>query len=222
MISIFLFAACQFGLTQGNPDYIYSQSHDNIFETQEDIPYQDVPTPSAKQMESTHHADTTFTEGVIIPDEFIVEETPKVRENIIYENGIFETPDSVSPLLEKEEQDSSMEESLSGDDCFVEIELLCGPDGWVDRQLYAQTDDNEHYFWNSSCENEEQSWDYYLSAFFTLTLSHGEELILSLCDEEENCGNIPSKDLGIRVFSNDSELENIQTPSAWSFAYTCQ
>ena len=226
MISIFLFAACQLGLTQGNPDYIYSQDSDSIPTSQKEVPLEEESSaPPTKQPSVENHDIGHIDENMEIPQEFIVADSPLLYEDIIYENGIstpmlsFETTQPTS-----EDSDTKNEEGTSSEDetCFIELELLCGPDGWVDRQLRAQTTEEQHFFWNSSCENEDQSWDYYLSEFFTLTLNQGEELTLSLCDDEQNCDNLTEKDLGIRVLSNDSELEDIQKASSWTFEYTCQ
>ena len=219
MISIFLFTACQIGLTQGNPDLIYSQ--DNSHQQEEQIPSQEVSPPPSKQIESNQTSNIALEESIRIPNGFIPEETQDLYEDIIYENGIFDpirTFDTSQPI---EEIPTEEMETSSEDNCFIEVELLCGPDGWVDRQLHLQTDTEDRFFWNSSCENDEQSWDYYLSEFFTLTISSGEELTLSLCNDDQHCDNLSSKDLGIRVFSNDSELEDIQKASDWSFEYTC-
>ena len=226
MFSIFFFTACQLGLTQGNPNYIYSSEFSH--EQEEQTPVEEISTPPSKQVESTHIVGSTPDKNIETPDEFIVEEPPELYEDIIYEDGIFDpmlsfdTPHPIEPEETDEEVESPAEGNGSGDDCFIEIELLCGPDGWVDRQLHLQTNTEDRFFWNSSCESNEQSWDYYLSEFFTLTINDGEELTLSLCNDEQNCDNLSSKDLGIRVLSNDSELEDIQKASTWSFEYTCQ
>lgn len=226
MFSIFFFTACQLGLTQGNPNYIYSQ--ESSHEQEEQTPAEEIAAPPSKQVESTDTISEMLEENIENPDEFIVEEPPELSEDITYEDGIFDpmlafdTPQPIEPEETDEEIETSPEENGSGESCFIEIELLCGPDGWVDRQLHLQTNTEDRFFWNSSCESDEQSWDYYLSEFFTFTLNHGEELTLSLCNDDQNCDNLSSKDLGIRVLSNDSELEDIQKASTWSFAYTCQ
>ena len=223
MITLILFTACQLGLRQGNPEYILNETQEEVYTT----------TKEEQPLESPSY--TPSSQGDILVSEPAPQsssnDTPlmSIDTHVQVEDELYNAIESIdgSPSSEEEEPEEIEEEpeeieEIEGESCFVEIELICGPDGWVNRQLLVETDDDEYNIWSSVCETEDQTWHYQLSEIHTKTLSSGEELELSLCDTEDNCELLTKQDLGIRVVSNDTELTNVQTPSSdWSFSYTC-
>lgn len=216
MITLILFTACQLGLRQGNPEYFLNETQEEEHTTtKEKSPENPSYTPSSQH--DIIVSDPTLSQSSSI-------ETPLISmtPNVQVEDELYNPIESIYGTSNSEEENPDEKEEREGEDCFVEIELICGPDGWVRRQLLVETDDNEYNIWSTVCETEEQSWHYQLSEIYTQTLSSGEELELSLCDTEDDCGLLAKQDLGIRIVSNDMEIENVQTPSSsWSFSYTC-
>jgi hypothetical protein len=225
MIALILFTACQLGLRQGNPNQFNSEIQEDIpsIEKEEQLSEHPIYVPSL-DYDFVVSGPTLSQDSS--PENPIVDTTP----NVIFDGTLYNPVESIygSPnsddetTQEIEESETTIEETTEGEDCFVEIELICGPDGWLDRLLLIQIDDEEESIWASVCEQEEQSWDYYLSEIYTYTLSSAEDLEISLCDTEDNCNNLTQEDLGIRIISNDIELEHVYTPSSnWSFSYSC-
>jgi hypothetical protein len=110
----------------------------------------------------------------------------------------------------------------SGIQCAYNIEMVCGPDGWVGRQLRIETEGGTFIDWASACQNNSQGWSYGTSEALDLQLSPGQSLTLSLCSNNDCSQTLPVRDLAVIVRVNGTLIEEMYSPDGtWGLNHIC-
>ena len=242
MIGIWLFGACGFGLRPANPDMNQNtdwsseeQGVENINETEElfeDVEaLEEVTTEQQSQFGALeviqsipqHPFEAIGQENSLNPDLDNDGDGYSINAGDCNDadNTIF--PSNTDLGGDGIDQDCDGVDGLSTQTgCHYTIEMMCGPDGWVDMAMLIEDKSGMMYAHNSHCEHDDQSWYYAQSETVDVYSEPGEELNLQLC-ENENCTSVlPHTDLGIRIRVNDTLIhERFVVEDSWSLNHVC-